>query len=98
MKKRHPQHFPLPADALPLPYPQTPKSARLLIKESGLCVSEISRTTGISRHTFVDLLSGKQKGLRGNAHRAAVLLGLKLGMSAPQPSRRRAAQAQGAAA
>lgn len=76
MKRRTP-HFPLPADALPLPWPQTPESARSHIKTHGLCVSEISRVTEINRNTFVALLSGKQLGLRGNAHRAAVLLGLK---------------------
>lgn len=76
MKSRR-QHFPLPSGALPLPYPQTPQSAHSLIKLEGLCVSEIARVTGIDRNTFTDLLSGKQKGLRGNAHRAAVLLGLK---------------------
>ena len=75
--KRQRQHFPLPANALPLPWPQTPETAGNQIRLKGLCVSEISRHTGIGRHTFVDLLSGKQKGLRGNAHRAAVLLGLK---------------------
>lgn len=85
------QHFPLPPDALPLPYPQTPQSAYSLIKLEGLCVSEIARVTGIDRNTFTDLLSGKQKGLRGNAHRAAILLGLK-----PAPAR--TARRRGAAA
>ena len=66
-----------PNAALPLPYPQTPQSAFALVRANGLCMAEISRATGISRHTFVDLLRGQQKGLRGNAHRAAVLLGLK---------------------
>lgn len=77
MKRQRRQHVSLPANALPLPWPQTPESAGSQIRLKGLCVSEISRHTGINRHTFVDLLSGKQKGLRGNAHRAAVLLGLK---------------------
>ena len=81
--KRNRQHLALPSGALPLPYPQTPQSAGNHIRLNGLCISEISRLTGISRYTFVDLLSGKQKGRRGNAHRAAVLLGLK---PAPQPA------------
>lgn len=76
--KKYPRHnFRLPPGALPLPYPQTPASARAQVAALGLCVSEMGRATGISRHTFTDLLSGKQQGLRGNAHRAAVLLGLK---------------------
>ncbi|MBG6244768.1 DNA-binding protein [Candidatus Symbiopectobacterium sp. 'North America'] len=65
------------ANKWPLPYPQTPQSAREYIQAHGLCVSDISRITGISRYTFVDLLSGKQKGRRGNAHKAAIVLGLK---------------------
>lgn len=77
MKNRKTQHFPLPANALPLPWPQTPESARQLIRAKGLCISEIARVTKIDRNTFGALLSGEQKGLRGNAHRAAVLLGLK---------------------
>lgn len=84
MKKYPRQNFQLPSGALPLPYPQTPQSACALVRAQGLCVAEISRTTGISRHTFADLLKGKQQGLRGNAHRAAVLLGLK---PAPDASR-----------
>ncbi|MBG6248245.1 MULTISPECIES: hypothetical protein [Symbiopectobacterium] len=59
------------ANKWPLPYPQTPQSAREYIQAYGLCVSDISR------YTFVDLLSGKQKGRRGNAHKAAIVLGLK---------------------
>lgn len=77
MKNRKTQHFPLPANALPLPWPQTPESARKYIRDKGLCVSEIARVNNIDRNTLGALLSGQQKGLRGNSHRAAVLLGLK---------------------
>ena len=66
-----------PADVLPLPHPQTPASAAARLCAMGLTVAAISRATGINRQTFCALLAGKQQGLRGNAHRAAVLLGLK---------------------
>lgn len=63
--------------ALPIPYPQTPQSAREYIRAHGLCVTHIGAGTGIDRCTFSDLLSGRSKGCWGNAHKAAVLLGLK---------------------
>lgn len=94
-KKRE---FPLPRGAFPLPYPQTPQSASSLIKLHGLCVAEISRVTGIDRYTFVDLLSGRQKGVRGNAHRAAILLGLKPEPQLAAASLRLPAERQGARA
>ena len=87
MKSQRSQYQQMPANALPLPWPQTPETAGNQIRLKGLCVSEISRHTGINRHTFVDLLSGKQKGLRGNAHRAAVLLGLKPSDTSAKPTK-----------
>jgi len=77
MKKKPFPAIPQPADVLPLPHPQTPASAAAQLCALGLTVAAISRATGIDRSTFADLISGKQQGLRGNAHRAAVLLGLK---------------------
>ena len=77
MKKKALPAIPQPADVLPLPHPQTPASAAARLCAMGLTVAAISRATGINRQTFCALLAGKQQGLRGNAHRAAVLLGLK---------------------
>jgi gp16 family phage-associated protein len=60
-----------------LPYPQTPETARRYIRAHGLNVSELARLNQLPRYTLVDLLLGRQKGLRGKAHHAAVVLGLK---------------------
>jgi len=52
-------------------------------------MAEFARQHGLQRQTIYQLLSGAKKGRRGEAHRAAVLLGLKAG-TAEQPKRRRA--------
>lgn len=59
------------------PYPSTPKQARLWFKRYGVCISDWCRANKLAKHTVVDLLRGKSKGNHGNAHKAAVLLGLK---------------------
>ncbi|MCL4759747.1 MAG: hypothetical protein KJZ96_15540 [Rhodocyclaceae bacterium] len=60
-----------------IPYPQTPSSARAWIRAHGLCQTELARRIGVSRLIVVDLLRGQLKGHRGDAHRAAIALGLK---------------------
>jgi gp16 family phage-associated protein len=60
-----------------IPYPQTPASAREWIRAHGLCQTELARRIGVSRLIVVDLLRGQLKGHRGDAHRAAIALGLK---------------------
>lgn len=62
---------------LPLPYPQTPESARSLLRAHGVPVTELAREMGVDRMAVVDLLRGLAKGHRGERHRAAILLGLK---------------------
>lgn len=62
---------------LPLPYPQTPKSARALLRAHGVPITELAREIGVPRMTVVDLLRGLGKGHRGESHRAAIALGLK---------------------
>ena len=69
-----------------IPWPQTPESARAWIQENGLCISGIAREFQISRFVLHGLLTGKIKGAYKEAHRGAVLLGLK-----PMPGQRRAA-------
>lgn len=60
-----------------VPYPQTPETAHAWLRAQGIAVTEIARAHQVSRNTLVDLLRGKQKGLRGHAHRGAIALGLK---------------------
>ena len=47
----------------------------------GLSVAEWSREHELSRHIVYQVLHGKIKGRRGQAHKAAVLLGLKEGIA-----------------
>ncbi|MBL4838406.1 MAG: DNA-binding protein [Kordiimonadaceae bacterium] len=68
----------------PLPYPQTPESARAWFVDHGICQTAWSKSLGISRAAVVDLIHGRRKGHRGEGHRAAILLGLKLDPSASQ--------------
>jgi gp16 family phage-associated protein len=46
-------------------------------RAQGINVSQWCRERKLSRQVVVDLLRGKRKGYRGEAHRAAVALGLK---------------------
>lgn len=72
-----------------LPYPQTPETAHQWLTAHGVAVAELARQHQVPRTTLVDLLRGKQKGRYGQAHRGAIVLGLK-----PEPA---TAQAGGAA-
>lgn len=64
-------------ETAPLPYPQTPESANTWFISHGICKSHWAEAQGINRMILVDLLRGRLKGLRGEAHRAAIALGLK---------------------
>lgn len=60
-----------------LPYPQTPDTARAYVAAHGICLADMARYYRISRYALFDALRGKGRGVRGDRHRAAVLLGLK---------------------
>ena len=66
-----------------LPYPQTPETAHQWLVAHGVAVAELARQNQVPRSTLVDLLRGKQKGRYGQAHRGAIVLGLK-----PEPATR----------
>lgn len=67
----------MPTEYPRLPYPQTRTSARAWFVRHGIAKSKWASHHKISRLIVEDLLRGRLKGLRGEAHRAAVLLGLK---------------------
>lgn len=58
---------------------KTAAQVRAEFLEAGISVAGWARANGFTRETVVDLLRGQSKGLRGEAHRAAVALGLKAG-------------------
>lgn len=62
----------------PLP-PKTPAQVRDEFTAAGVSISEWARAHGFQRMTVVDVLRGTRKGKRGEAHRVAVALGLKVG-------------------
>lgn len=62
----------------PLPYPQTPQSAREYFYLHGIAICPWARAQNIPVQSVKDLLYGKSMGRRGKSHDAAIALGLKL--------------------
>ena len=56
---------------------RTPAQARKWLRANGISATEWATKHGFSRYTVTDLLRGKRKGHRGEAHLAAVALGMK---------------------
>jgi gp16 family phage-associated protein len=63
-----------------MPAPVTPEQARAALDRKGMSIAEFSRVHGLNKNLVSDLLNGRRKGRRGEAHRAAVLLGIKDGV------------------
>ena len=63
----------------PIPEPRfaDPGECHAWFRAQGINVSQWCRERNINRQVVVDLLRGKRRGYRGEAHRAAVALGLK---------------------
>ncbi|PAU55208.1 DNA-binding protein [Pseudomonas frederiksbergensis] len=63
-----------------MPATVTPEQARADLDRKGVSIAEFSRKHGLNKNLVSDLLNGRIKGRRGEAHRAAVLLGIKDGV------------------
>lgn len=61
----------------PEPRFHNPGECHAWFRAHGINVSQWCRERNINRQVVVDLLRGKRRGYRGEAHRAAVALGLK---------------------
>lgn len=60
---------------------RTPEEVRAEFDRLGMTVADFARRHGFRNPGIVyQVLSGEKKGRRGEAHRAAVLLGLKQGI------------------
>lgn len=59
------------------PFGLTREQAHAWFEQNGINMAEWCRHYQISRYIVIDLLLGKLRGRRGQAHRAAILLGLK---------------------
>lgn len=62
-----------------MPSPFTREQARAELDRLGLSIAEFCRRNTLNTSLVSDLLNGRKKGRRGEAHRAAVLLGIKVG-------------------
>lgn len=74
------------------------EQVRAELDRLGMTVSEWARRHDINRWTVFEVLHGRNKGRWGEAHRAAVLLGLKdgelpavKGLATPRTTKRKAA-------
>ena len=63
-----------------MPATVTPEQAREALNRRGISIAEFSRKHELNKNLVSDLLNGRIKGRRGEAHRAAVLLGIKDGV------------------
>lgn len=73
-----------PAAGAPL---RTPAEAHQWLDYHGISVSQFAREHGFSRAIVYELLAGRKRGLRGQAHNIAVALGMKRGVATTRPGR-----------
>lgn len=67
--------------------PRTAADVRREFDAKGITVADFAREHGFKDPTVVyQVLGGHRRGRRGEAHRAAVLLGLKEGIAARAPN------------
>jgi gp16 family phage-associated protein len=59
---------------------KTAAEVRADLDRRGKTIREAAREIGVSERAVYDLLRGRFKGRRGEAHKAAVLLGMKHGV------------------
>lgn len=62
-----------------MPHLLTLKQAREALDRQGLSIADFAREHGLDEPTVYQVLAGRKKGRRGEAHRVAVLLGIKAG-------------------
>lgn len=58
---------------------RTPEDIRRELKHKGIPIAALAREYGLSARTVYDVLTGRSRGSYGEAHKAAVVLGLKEG-------------------
>jgi len=58
--------------------------ARALFSRTGYSINKWAREAGVNPKLVTDVLAGRKKGVRGQAHKIAVALGLKDGVIVPE--------------
>lgn len=66
---------------------RTPEEVRAELKRKGVSLTSWATANGFSTSLIFDLLAGRKQGLRGQAHNAAVKLGLKQGEIVTDPAK-----------
>ena len=66
-----------------MPGIRTAAQAKAWLEHQGKSVQAFAREHGVDPATTYQVLSGRKKGRRGEAHKVAVLLGMKDGIIAP---------------
>lgn len=56
----------------------TPTHVKKWMRSNGISATDWANENGFSRWTVADLLRNKRRGYRGEAHKAAIALGLKI--------------------
>ncbi|MCE2691653.1 MAG: DNA-binding protein [Betaproteobacteria bacterium] len=75
----------MPRPRIKAPDIKTPDAVRAELQEAGLSLAEWARAHNVSYEVTKAVLAGRLKGKRGEAHRIAIGLGLKVGkVIAPQ--------------
>jgi gp16 family phage-associated protein len=68
------------------PVLKTAPQVRKELDEKGVSIAEFARTHNLDTRATWLVLSGRNKGRRGEAHKAAVVLGIKAGTVDPSAS------------
>lgn len=58
---------------------RTPEDVRAEFQRKGVSIAQWSTANGFNTNMVFEVLSGRKKGVRGQAHKIAVTLGLKEG-------------------
>ena len=67
-----------------MPAIRTAAQARAWLEQQGKSVQEFAREHNVDPATTYQVLSGRKKGRRGESHKVAVLLGMKVGVIPPE--------------
>jgi gp16 family phage-associated protein len=68
-----------------MPGIRTAAQAKAWLEQQGKSVQEFARENSVDPATTYQILSGRKKGRRGESHKVAVLLGMKVGVIPPTP-------------
>jgi gp16 family phage-associated protein len=69
-----------------MPGIRTAAQAKAWLEQQGKSVQEFAREHDVDPATTYQVLSGRKKGRRGESHKVAVLLGMKVGVIVPAPA------------